>query len=268
MPISWESVVDHFDRLAKDLHWSRDAFSEFRKRYLANSKTQLSLYGSDVDTSGTIEVGLAVQNLELSTGRELEEVKVWIYGLQTTVGRYAKPKTNYKYPRVAISTESEIICLVEAVRAFITNKRKEAITDVLSPADAKLIQQIWDRRGQQKFRQELLHLYEKKCAITGCTTVAVLEAAHITPYADEQHYDVQRGLLLRADVHTLFDLAVISIDPCTRKVVVSPDAKDDYGYLQGKSVAQPLEASAIPKKKDLESHFNRWNQNIDLKAGG
>lgn len=268
MPVLWQSVVQRFDSLARDLHWSGEDFGHLRRRYRAGKKTQLSVYGSDLDDPHTIEVGLAPANLAISTEREVEDVHFWIHGLQSTVGRYATPRTRYKYPRVALSSELETRRLVDAVRTLMTDNEPEAVVGVLTQADARLLREIWGRRGQPKFRRELLRLYEGKCAITGCSTVAALEAAHIVPYADDQHYDTARGLLLRADIHTLFDLAVISIEPTTRTVVVRPDGGDHYGHLQGKPVAAPMEVSAQPRQADLQRHFNRWSQSLDPEADG
>jgi hypothetical protein len=68
---------------------------------------------------------------------------------------------------------------------------------------------IKTRRGQPAFRQALLTEYKGTCCITGCKIEAVLEAAHIIPHGDETNYSVYNGLLLRADVHTLFDLGLL-----------------------------------------------------------
>lgn len=268
MTVLWQSVVNRFDSLARELGWTCESFGDLRRRYCAAKRTQLSVYGSDLDDPQTVEVGFAVANLAASTGRELQDVCFWVHGLQTTVGRYAMPKTRYKYPRVAISNDDENHRLAEAVRSFATNRDSEAVVAVLNSADARLLREIWSRQGQSRYRRELVRLYEGKCAITGCKTAAALEAAHIARYADDQHYDVRRGLLLRADVHTLFDLALISIEPTKRTVVVNPRAREDYGHLEGKSVAAPIETSAQPGEHDLESHFNRWLQNVDVEAGG
>lgn len=267
MPISWQSVVERFDSLAKELRWTGEEFGNLRRRYRVGKKTQLSVYGSDLDDPHSIEVSFAAENMATSADRELEDVQFWVHGLQTTVGAYATPKTRYRYPRVAVSSDQQTQCLIEAVRALMTNSEQGAVVAVLTDAEARLLREIWGRRGQRKFRRELLRLYQGKCAITGCTTIAALEAAHVIPYADVQHYDVRRGLLLRADIHTLFDLAVISIKRSTRTIVVSPRAEDDYGYLSGKPVASPVEVDAQPRQADLEVHFNRWSQNLDPEAG-
>ncbi|MBX8827447.1 HNH endonuclease [Ochrobactrum sp. SFR4] len=68
------------------------------------------------------------------------------------------------------------------------------------------------REGQHDFRNALLKAYEGKCAITGCGVVEILEAAHIHPYRGKHTHRTDNGLLLRADMHTLFDKGLVYID--------------------------------------------------------
>ena len=68
------------------------------------------------------------------------------------------------------------------------------------------------RQGQPAFRAALMDAYESRCAITGCTIKDVLEAAHISPYLGDHTNHVTNGLLLRADIHTLFDRGLIKVD--------------------------------------------------------
>lgn len=75
-----------------------------------------------------------------------------------------------------------------------------------------IAQMVVLRQGQPIFRAQLLETYGRKCAITGCEVEDVLEAAHIVPYQGPQTNDVTNGLLLRADIHTLFDRGLIRID--------------------------------------------------------
>lgn len=75
-----------------------------------------------------------------------------------------------------------------------------------------IILSIKARRGQSLFRQKLIEAYTGRCAITGCSVKEVLEAAHILPYKGEHTNILSNGILLRADIHTLFDLGLINID--------------------------------------------------------
>lgn len=77
------------------------------------------------------------------------------------------------------------------------------------------------RRGQQNFRKQLLQAYNSTCIITGCKIVDLLEAAHINPYRGIKDNHLSNGLLLRADIHTLFDLNLIAINPNSLEVEIS-----------------------------------------------
>lgn len=77
------------------------------------------------------------------------------------------------------------------------------------------------RQGQSRFRDDLLQAYGGRCAITGCTIEEILQAAHIMPHRGEHTNHVQNGLLLRADLHTLFDLDILRIDADYR--ISTPD---------------------------------------------
>ena len=92
---------------------------------------------------------------------------------------------------------------------------------------------IAGRRGQQGFRQKLLHTY-KKCLVTGCDAEDVLEAAHIQAYSENGTFEVSNGLLLRADIHTLFDLGLITINTADMTVITAKALKNTmYGDLNG-----------------------------------
>ena len=83
----------------------------------------------------------------------------------------------------------------------------------LAEAEEKLRLSIVYRRGQPEFRTALLQEFQYRCIITGCDAEAALEAAHIIPYCKTEDNTPQNGLLLRADIHTLFDLHLLAINP-------------------------------------------------------
>ena len=83
------------------------------------------------------------------------------------------------------------------------------------------------RRGQAKFRNDLLAI-DARCAITGCLTVNALEAAHIRPVKDVGESTVANGLLLRADIHRLFDLGYLAVDPASGKIWLHKVCRKDY----------------------------------------
>jgi hypothetical protein len=94
-----------------------------------------------------------------------------------------------------------------------------------------VLRRIKARRGQQSFRNALRSRYGDRCMISGCRLMDIVEAAHIKPYRGEQDNDPANGLLLRADLHTLFDLEFIGIEPDTLEVHFHADARA-AGYEQ------------------------------------
>ena len=114
------------------------------------------------------------------------------------------------------------------------------------------------RRGQPRFRAELIQAYKGQCAVTGCTAIDALEAAHIVPYLGEQTNVAENGLLLRADVHTLFDLGLISIDSKSMSIIVHAKlAESEYADLDGKRLSTPGDPAKRPSRKALEEHSRR-----------
>lgn len=92
------------------------------------------------------------------------------------------------------------------------------------------------RVGQSNFRAKLIEKWEC-CNITGCRTVAALDAAHIIPYRGEKDNDIRNGLLLRADIHRLFDAYQIGIEPESLKIHVSNLVDDPmYQAYHGKKL--------------------------------
>lgn len=118
-----------------------------------------------------------------------------------------------------------------------------------------VLQGIKLRRGQQGFRKKMLEKFKSTCIITGCNIVDILEAAHIKPYRGENDHHQNNGLLLRADIHTLFDLNLISINPLTYEVTVS-DLLIDSEY--SKYNRQKLSSTAIESISQDALNF-KWN---------
>lgn len=83
------------------------------------------------------------------------------------------------------------------------------------------------RLGQGAFRTLVLDAYDRRCALTGESTLPVLEAAHIRPYADHGQHRTSNGLLLRSDFHKLFDLGLVTVRPDYR-ISVSSRIRDLY----------------------------------------
>lgn len=115
------------------------------------------------------------------------------------------------------------------------------------------------RLGQGAFRVLVTDTYERQCAVTREHTLPVLEAAHIRPVTQAGEHRVSNGLLLRSDVHRLFDLGYVTITP-DLKFRVSKRLDEDwrngkvYYAFDGQPIYTPSDASRRPDTQMLEWH--------------
>ncbi|MDN7925247.1 HNH endonuclease [Burkholderia vietnamiensis] len=141
------------------------------------------------------------------------------------------------------------------------NEAQEAgVFDPHSIEDArrKTLASIVRRQGQPAFRSNLLRAYDNRCAISGCDVLEVLEAAHIVPYQGPETNHISNGLLLRTDLHTLFDLGLLAIAPGTGTVVIAATLRStEYGALHGKKLRLPSVFKDRPSKDALALHYEK-----------
>lgn len=115
------------------------------------------------------------------------------------------------------------------------------------------------RIGQGAFKAVIAEKYRHHCAVTGDKVRPVLQAAHIRPVAAGGEHRIDNGLLLRSDVHTLFDLGYIGIDVKYR-LRVSPALRMRFGNgdwfyaRQGTAVDLPDHRADQPNREFLEWH--------------
>lgn len=122
--------------------------------------------------------------------------------------------------------------------------------------DRRLIQ-VATREGQDKFRNAVLDAYGERCAITAFDAPQALEAAHIYPYRGPATNKVSNGLLLRSDLHRLFDRGAIAVDETDYRILVRPDLMaTQYAYLADDRVTLRLPARLEhrPSVAALRSH--------------
>ena len=108
------------------------------------------------------------------------------------------------------------------------------------------------RPEQSRFRTMLLEEYNNACVITGCTTQAALEAAHIIPFSQDGEDTLENGLLLRADLHLLFDKGFMAIDPNTG-IVHFRIADKRYDAYNQKTVD-----ISKASRKNLTAHWHKF----------
>ncbi|MEP2446582.1 MAG: HNH endonuclease [Balneola sp.] len=128
------------------------------------------------------------------------------------------------------------------------------------PIDKELIEKK-KRESQSLFRKQLLKAYDYKCAVSRETSVEVLEACHIQPYKNNDSNHIQNGLLLRADLHILFDKGFIYIDEDYRIWISSTLNSKFYNSYHGRHIHLPNNESDKPSKLALKHHKENMFQN-------
>lgn len=117
------------------------------------------------------------------------------------------------------------------------------------------------RLGQQAFEAVVRNAYAQRCAITGAKIRPVLQAAHIRPVAVGGEHRLDNGLLLRSDVHTLYDRGYLGID-LRYRLLVSPRLRTEFGNgerfyaLAGQPVALPGRRPDRPGHDFLQWHLD------------
>lgn len=123
------------------------------------------------------------------------------------------------------------------------------------------------RLGQGAFRVLVTDAYFRRCAVTGERTLPVLEAAHIKPYALTGPHSVTNGILLRSDLHKLFDLGYVTITPALRLEVSRrlkaewENGREYYAYHGKELTCRPADSANLPAKEYL-----RWHNKNAFKA--
>ena len=120
-------------------------------------------------------------------------------------------------------------------------------------------QTVLPRLGQGSFRVLVTDAYRRRCALTGSPVLHVLDAAHIKPFAQDGPHNIQNGILLRQDVHTLFDRGYITVTPEYR-VEVSRRIKEEFhnGHEYYAAHGKPIQ---LPDRPELHpsSEFLSWH---------
>ena len=117
----------------------------------------------------------------------------------------------------------------------------------------KIVQRI--RAGQPAFRKTLLATYLNRCAISGHGPPAVLEAAHIEPHHVAGVNVSTNGLLLRADLHSLFDDGLLAINPNNFEIWVAPSLRGTPYWEFDGVVLRPRADGRAPSLDRLEAHW-------------
>jgi hypothetical protein len=166
--------------------------------------------------------------------------------------------------RVPEGMEVRILGALTRARSVARNSpRLELPLSIAAERATPLVDQIQlaarqTRQGQGLFRKGLLVLYESKCALSGYTPNAVVDAAHIIPYAKGKDHDLGNGLLLRSDLHNLFDDGLLRIEPKKLVVELSKElSRTPYAEMNGAPL-RPRVDGTYPSAEALDQHYQAY----------
>ena len=115
------------------------------------------------------------------------------------------------------------------------------------------------RVGQGIFRTVVADVYGRQCAVTREKAFPALEAAHIRPFKEEPKHYVRNGLLLRSDIHKLFDAGYVTVTPdyefeVSDHIHTDFDDGEHYNKLHGTGLWVPESSEHRPGREHLEWH--------------
>lgn len=121
------------------------------------------------------------------------------------------------------------------------------------------------RIGQGTFRALVTDAYSRRCCISGEKALPALDAAHIRPFSETQSHSVQNGILLRSDIHRVFDTGYVTITAdhhveTSQRVKEDFDDGDTYLRLHGSKIELPQRTEWQPDQEALRWH----NENVFL----
>ena len=152
------------------------------------------------------------------------------------------------------SSHKELYWVKKAVPSLIATKTfiAKASNDDLEKIQAWINR----RKNQDKFRKAILKLYGNKCAVSGTKIIATLIAAHISDHARDGNNSNDNGILLRADIHSLFDRGLLRINPDSLKIHLHETITDsEYTMLTKRDqIFLPIDGS-MPNKRYLQEKW-------------
>jgi len=237
-------VFSHASRLPLSIAW--EAFGE--KNGVASSsemRRRIGRYRTDADPRIDPTIGCRILTRPFFWPREL-----WIpvpasWSSNIVVGRgYSTDEADGAY------LWREVIARSDLAEAAVVGPASERYG---SPVLVR------PRLGQGAFRVLVTDAYDRRCAVSGERTLPILDAAHIRAYADGGEHEGSNGILLRTDIHKLFDLGYVTVDE-DRRFVVSGRLKADfdngkhYYDLHGSHLRSPVLSNTMPSPDTLRWH--------------
>lgn len=138
---------------------------------------------------------------------------------------------------------------------------RQVAEDTIGPYRYGDLKAYRPRLGQGAFRTIVTDAYQRRCALTGEKVLPVLEAAHVRPYAQDGEHSINNGVLMKSDLHILFDRGYIAINPDDKRIVVSKNIHEefdngrDYYALHGREIRNPENSNQALSASNLGWHY-------------
>jgi hypothetical protein len=130
-------------------------------------------------------------------------------------------------------------------------------------ASDRIYAQLRKRLGQKKLRDKLFYLYEGQCAISNCNVREALHACHVIPHHVSGLNLSTNAILLRSDLHDLFDANLLGIDPKSMKIHLSESISNYYSDLN--KVINPRKDGLRLEPEGLEQRWELFSRTRDKK---
>ena len=114
------------------------------------------------------------------------------------------------------------------------------------------------REGQAQFKLDVSRAYDYKCCISGEKTPELLQAAHIQAYISKESNHIQNGLLLRIDLHKMYDSGLLTIDDSYQVHISKKVTSPDYTMFDGIIISLPTDASKHPSKDAIKEKMKEF----------
>jgi hypothetical protein len=260
----------------EDDHVAGWGFIEFIEVF-PNSQKEISRCPKCYKTNFSRRKTISPANKCASCKFEFEDIDAQVTLETVTAYRAFYANTWTEAARPVFRTELEEIIKTRdtfnAIRPLDRDKLPEFL-DTISGRDVDLVMDIGEkeveiilgghveatvrrRRGQREFRFKLMEKFGEICAFSGEQPPQVLEAAHINSFAQTGEHHLNGGLLLRRDIHSLFDANLITVNPNSWRIQIAPRLQsfETYKPLDGRSLFVP--EGSRPNSELVKSHFDQ-----------
>ncbi|WP_079476244.1 HNH endonuclease [Marinococcus halophilus] len=160
---------------------------------------------------------------------------------------FSKNIVKYKY----VEESEYILKTLEERKTTEMSRRFELVNETMAAYELKK-QKV--RNEQSAFRQQLMEIYRHQCSVTNESTREVLEAAHIQPYINMDSNNIQNGIVLRADLHRLFDHGLFTINEDYSIKTSEILHSNNYRMLENKKIYLPERTDLRPSEEAIAYH--------------